>query len=70
MLVPWPGVEPVPSAMKAQSPNHWTTREFPKQHKISEYSGPNVKEHYHLEGKVFYDLPGLGADIFDYNQNR
>ena len=56
--------------MKAQSPNHWTTREFTKQHKISEYSGPNVKEHYSLEGKVFYDLPGFGADIFDYNQNK
>ena len=60
----------MPSAMKAQSPHHWTTREFPKQHKISEYSGPNVKERYNLEGKVFYDLPGLGADIFDYNQNE
>ena len=28
ILVPWPGIEPVPSAVKAQSPNHWTAREF------------------------------------------
>ena len=30
-LVPWPGIEPGPRAVKAQSPNHWTTREFPRQ---------------------------------------
>ena len=24
----WPGIEPGPSAVKAQSPNHWTAREF------------------------------------------
>ena len=28
ILVPRPGVEPRPSAVKAQSPNHWTAREF------------------------------------------
>ena len=27
--VPQPGIEPLPSAVKAQNPNHWTTREFP-----------------------------------------
>ena len=26
-LVPWPEIEPVPWAVKTQSPNHWTTRE-------------------------------------------
>ena len=30
ILVPLPGIEPRPSAVKAQSPNHWTTREFPQ----------------------------------------
>ena len=30
ILVPQPGIEPVPSTVKARSPNHWTTREFPK----------------------------------------
>ena len=29
ILVPWPGIELVPPAVEAQSPNHWTTREFP-----------------------------------------
>ena len=29
ILVPWPGIEPVPPAVEAQSSNHWTTREFP-----------------------------------------
>ena len=28
VLFPWLGIEPVPLAVKAQSPNHWTTREF------------------------------------------
>ena len=29
IIVPWPGIEPGPSAVRARSPNHWTTREFP-----------------------------------------
>ena len=29
ILVPWPRIEPRPSALKVQSPNLWTTREFP-----------------------------------------
>ena len=29
ILVPWPGIEPAPSAVKAQRLNHWITREFP-----------------------------------------
>ena len=28
ILVPRPGIEPAPSAVKARSPDHWTTREF------------------------------------------
>ena len=28
-LVPQPGIEPMPPIVKAWSPNHWTTREFP-----------------------------------------
>ena len=28
-FVPQPEIEPGPSAVKAQSPNHWTTRELP-----------------------------------------
>ena len=29
-IVPQPGIEPGTSAVKARSPNHWTTREFPQ----------------------------------------
>ena len=29
ILVPQPGMEPRPPAVKAPSPNHWTDREFP-----------------------------------------
>ena len=29
ILVPWPGIEPTPSVVKAKSPTHWTAREFP-----------------------------------------
>ena len=29
ILVPQPGIEPRPLAVKAWSPNHWTAREFP-----------------------------------------
>ena len=29
ILIPWPGIEPMPSAVKVQNPNHWTAREFP-----------------------------------------
>ena len=29
ILVPRPGMEPGPSAVKAPTPNHWTTRELP-----------------------------------------
>ena len=30
ILVPQPGIEPVPRAVEAPSPNHWTAREVPK----------------------------------------
>ena len=29
ILVPQPGIEPGPTAGEAQSPNYWTTWEFP-----------------------------------------
>ena len=29
ILVSWPGIEPRPLVVKAQNPNHWTTREIP-----------------------------------------
>ena len=30
ILLPWPGIEPGPTAVNALSLNHWTTREFPR----------------------------------------
>ena len=30
ILAPRPGIEPAPPAVEAWSPNHWTTREFPR----------------------------------------
>ena len=32
--VPPPGIEPVPSAVKAWSPNHWIAGEFPRKFKM------------------------------------
>ena len=29
ILIPRPGIEPMPPAVEAQSPNQWTAREFP-----------------------------------------
>ena len=29
ILIPWPGIEPGPTAVKGSSLNHWTAREFP-----------------------------------------
>ena len=31
ILVPWPGIKFKPSTVRAWSPNHWTTRVFPRQ---------------------------------------
>ena len=42
ILVPWPGIEPMPSAVKMWSPNHWTSREFPIAHFILEPKGKKV----------------------------
>ena len=30
ILVPWPGMEPIPSTLEAWSLNHWTAREVPR----------------------------------------
>ena len=29
ILVPQPGIEPLPPEVEAQNPNHWSSREFP-----------------------------------------
>ena len=35
ILVSWPGIKPVPPALEAQSPSHWTTKEVPESGKHS-----------------------------------
>ena len=56
ILVPQPGIKSRSSAVRAQSPNHWTTREFP--HNIllldSWFRGEN------WEGLVALDCAGEG----------
>ena len=39
ILVPPPGMEPVPPAVEAQSPNHWTAREVPKDVALTPFKG-------------------------------
>ena len=39
ILVPQPGIKPVPPAVELWSPNHWVTREFP-----TKYSFYNLKK--------------------------
>jgi len=48
ILVPQLGVEPVLSAVKMQSPNHWAAREFPEQNfldQFSKYLGTELLNH-------------------------
>ena len=35
ILVPQPGIEPAPLAAKAQSPNHWTAKEYSSMYTFS-----------------------------------
>ena len=34
ILVPWPGIEPMPPAVEVQSLNHWTSKEVPVAHVV------------------------------------
>ena len=38
ILVPWPGIKPLPPVAEAPIPNHWTTREFPNTSLLSFWS--------------------------------
>ena len=49
LLIPRPGIEPVPPAVEAQNLNHWTTREVPK---------PGIFDsRWQREGRVVADEP-------------
>ena len=39
ILVPRPGIEPAPSAVKVQSPNRWIARDFPSNAVLSWLGG-------------------------------
>ena len=43
ILVPRPGIEPALSAVKAQRPNHWTAREFPKHIFVNPFHSTRMK---------------------------
>ena len=45
ILVPHPGIEPGPTAVKARSPNHWTARGFPGFPHFKTRRIMNSKEH-------------------------
>ena len=45
ILVPWPGIKPVPHAVEEQSLNHWTTREVPSRISLSSVS---IWHQFHL----------------------
>ena len=56
ILVPRPGMGPGPTVMKAPSPNHWTTREFPQlfnvllyERKLNEHSKATRLEPEHYQ---------------------
>ena len=66
ILVPQPGIEPMPSAMETQSPNHWTAREFVR----------SIQNKIGLDGKASAcnvgdpgSIPGLGRSPGEGNGN-
>ena len=51
LLVSWPGIEPVPSALEVQSLNPWTAREVQDQFVFEETnSGDHTEERLEIEG--------------------
>ena len=41
-LVPWPGIEPEPPALREQSLSHWTTREVPLGISVEAFSSSEI----------------------------
>ena len=68
ILVPWPGMEPVASAVKALSPNLWTTKEFPTSLSVFPHHLPPSGNHYSnfcSSESVFFKIPRV-SDIIQY----
>ena len=65
ILVPWPGTEPAPPTLEAQSLNHWTTREVPGLSLLnwtlhnSQESGGREKSPFMLAALTFTSLVSL-----------
>ena len=55
-LVPWPGIEPGPPALGAQSLSHWTTRDIPQS--LSSKSPTS----FHCAGTILSHLPQQSFD--------
>ena len=56
ILAPGPGIEPMPSAVEAWSPNHWTTREVLRFHM-------NFRRVFSISENLFGILTGIAANL-------
>ena len=68
ILVPRPGVEPMPSAVKSLSPNHWTSREFPMDLQLTKewiflFCLWSVQYHLHPSPGVLSDFHGQSWEL-------
>ena len=68
ILVPWPGIEPMPLEVEAWSLNHWTSREVPEallfhtpQRKITVY-------HVNYDTRIFFLLRWLW-DVLQFQRD-
>ena len=55
ILVPWPGIEPTPTALEAWSLNHWTAREVPEERISLKEKKKKKNPHNHKENKFLID---------------
>ena len=67
ILVPQPGIEPRPSAVRVQSPNHWAAREFPDS---IIFSGKNPTERSDLLSKEYVVCPRQSCSTGQKTQNH
>ena len=58
ILLPWPGIEPMPSTLEVQGLNHCTTREAPKTLLLRDilYTFLSVNLNLSIEYKVFFNV--------------
>ena len=61
-----PGIEPTPLAVKALSPNLWTTRESLLKAFFSKYSLVCVEANLGLDQKIYYICHNIYAEVESY----